>query len=794
MRCLMNKRNFLILFIIGSLCLLYSGCHKKNDQKTPEITQNDLIKIADGIILPDKATSDLTLPILYGKVSATWTSSNQTALQEDGKINRTHQDVDVDLNVTLKYESLSIQKAFNITIVCDPDLKSAYDLINRVHQELVVPAQTIVDITLPEQIENVNVSWHSSNEAVLTNKGLVSLPQIDTSIVLTATLSYLDFTLTKKFTIVVLKNDEEKIAQLKVTEVLVDFPELVLDNLEFVTSFSNGVTAVYQSSNEEALDNNGVVTIYTLPTDITIKVTYSYHDYNFEYEYHTVVGSTSDYNKRYIQNAITRVNFSSTTKENISLPTNIDDVNITWKSSTIYTISDRGEVFRNSKNQNGIITGTFSYQGESIKKEYTIIVEAYNDMEMVQQAINRIELPSIVSEEFYLPTSLDFGVMASWMSSNQDVISNEGKVYLQTEEKTITLTIHASKGEAKMSKNFIIKTTKLEPYKLEKPHQVIARATSFEANKFNNVELRDDRLVLTASAITGSYESSEISTIDFTGLVASWACRTSEVATAELFVKVKVNGIWSDYITYHKWGYGLANACYDQSNSLIKLTEDEVKVQNSQKGKAIMFKVVLQRTSIVVDSPVLSLVSFALQSSAYTYKVNTSDLPTNVLYDVPKLNQNVVPTIGGVICSATSSTMLLKYKGFSFLEYDNYEHRYIAGKVKENNTGIYGNWVYNTVCISAFGLNAYVARMYSVDELINHLAKVGPVALSVKGTMTSTEKSYYTAGHLIVAIGYKYINNVLYILCNDPNVPNVYCEYSINIINNTWRNIAYVVE
>ena len=43
-------------------------------------------------------------------------------------------------------------------------------------------------------------------------------------------------------------------------------------------------------------------------------------------------------------------------------------------------------------------------------------------------------------------------------------------------------------------------------------------------------------------------------------------------------------------------------------------------------------------------------------------------------------------------------------------------------------------------------------------------------------------------------IGYKYIDGTLYILCNDPNVPNVYCEYSYTVIKNTWRNVSYVIE
>lgn len=790
----MSKRNILVIFLIFGLCLLYSGCNKKNDKDEPNLNKNDLINIADTISFASDVTSDLTLPATYGDVSATWVSSNKNALQEDGKINRSYQDISVDLSVTLSYGSISYSKTFTINIVADPVLKESFDLINSVYENLTIASETIEDVNLPTEINNVNISWLSDNESIISNEGTVNLPDNDTLVTLIATLTYLDFQLDKEFEVLVLKNNEEIIAKSKVEEVAETFPELILDNLEFTTTFANGVTAVYQSSDEEALDNSGVITIFTYSANITLTVTYSYNGYDFPYVHQMTIGSTADYNRRFIENAITEITLPASTKENITLPTTIEGISITWKSSTIYIISDTGEVFRKAKNQTGIITGTFSYQGESMQKQFSIVVEAYSDEEMVAIAIELVELPSVVSDDFYLPTSLDFSVSAVWMSNNQDVISNDGKVVLQAEEKTVTLTIYASKGEASMNKEFTVKTTRLEPYTLEKPHQVIVRASNFESSKFENVELHENKLRLIASATSGSYESSEISTIDFTALVASWACVSSDVATAELFVKVKVNGVWSNYITYHKWGFGLANACYDQTNSLIRLTEDEVKVLNSQKGNAVMFKVVLERTSLSVDSSALSLVSFALQSSTHTYKVSTTNLPASVMHDVPRLNQNVVPTIGGVICSATSSTMLLKFHGFNFSEYDTYEHRYIAGKVRENNTGIYGNWVYNTVCIGSFGLDAYVARMYSVDELIAHLANIGPVALSVKGTMTSNQASYTTGGHLIVAIGYKYINGVLYILCNDPNVSTVYCEYSVGVIKNTWRNIAYVIE
>ena len=309
------------------------------------------------------------------------------------------------------------------------------------------------------------------------------------------------------------------------------------------------------------------------------------------------------------------------------------------------------------------------------------------------------------------------------------------------------------------------------------------------------LEIKNNRLVLKDGVTEATYVSDEIITKEFTSLVGSWAAISSTTSTCELFVSVKVGSTWSDYITYGKWGLGLENASYDQTNSLIKLVTDEVKVLNNQKGSAIKYKIVLKRNSTSVDSPALSLVSFALEIPSYSYYVRTSELPDYVCYDVPRLYQQVVPTIGGSICSATSTTMMLNYKGLSFKDKDSlYEHRYMASIVRDYGNKIYGNWVYNTAAMGGYGFNAYVARMYSVDELRYYLANYGPVALTVKGTMISSEKTYTTNGHLIVAIGYKYVNNELYIICNDPNVANVYCEYSLTVINNTWRMVGYVME
>ena len=146
--------------------------------------------------------------------------------------------------------------------------------------------------------------------------------------------------------------------------------------------------------------------------------------------------------------------------------------------------------------------------------------------------------------------------------------------------------------------------------------------------------------------------------------------------------------------------------------------------------------------------------------------------------------------------------MLLKYKGLSFADKDEYEHRYIANLVVDHSNDIFGNWVYNTVTMGAFGLTSYVKRLYSWEELKWHLANVGPVGASIAGNAVL----YTTGGHLIVARGYREVNGQTYVICNDPNINDrfgndangnpyfVYYEFPLDVFMNFWRGVIYVVE
>lgn len=496
----------------------------------------------------------------------------------------------------------------------------------------------------------------------------------------------------------------------------------------------------------------------------------------------------------YVDDIIKSVVISSEIMQDITLPIAIEGVDIKWKTTNTYLLTSEGKIVeRYASNKKVSLIATYYFHNFSKEVTYNIVILGYTDDEKLQMEMDKISFPEMVSGNLYLKTNFNYGIVATYISSDPDCLTNEGIVTLQDKEVIVSMTVILKLGEKEMEKTFDLKLAKYEPD--VKNHQIIEYAKDFDINTQENLSISNYRLVLADDTVTATYYSKEINTLGFTSLVGSWSAISSTDATCELKISVKVDDVWSEYITYSPWGLGLQNASYDQNNGMIKLSTDEVIVLNNKKATGIKYSVTLNRKSLSVASPKLSLVSFALSIPDYSYYVDTKDLPKEVVYDVPKLYQGAVPVIGNSICSATSTTMLLKYHGFHFSSFDaEYEHRYIANIVRDYGNNIYGNWVYNTVTMGGYGLNSYVARMYSVDELIYHLAHVGPVALSVKGTMISSEKTYTTAGHLIVAIGYKYVNDVLYIVCNDPNVENVYCEYSLSVINNTWRNITYVVE
>lgn len=472
---------------------------------------------------------------------------------------------------------------------------------------------------------------------------------------------------------------------------------------------------------------------------------------------------------------------------------------VAWKSDKTTSISNFGIVKQSYNDELVKLTATFTSGEETFTKVYEVMVPALPIEVRFEKSLKEIEIPAEVSGNIDLLTAFyDEEMKATWTSSHPAIISNEG-IYSSPKEHTIvTLTVKLEVGGNTMEKSYEVKTF-ADPETIKVNHHlVLDDAKNYDTNYLENCHIENDVLILNEGCLEGKYLSNIFEVEPTLSVVASWGALTSKEATAEIEVRVRVNGKWSMFFSYGAWGLGLENKpmATNTNDGMVKISTDEIIVMSGKTAEAIQYRVTLRRNETSIETPKLSFVALAIEYKNYEYKINTSILPDRVDREVPKLNQNVVPVIGNSICSPTSSTMLLKYKGHDFSKYDEYENRYIANLARDYGNEIFGNWVYCTVIMTSFGERAYVMRMYSLDELKEHLANVGPVALSVKGKMDAynTDKAYTTNGHLLVCQGYYEKDGQTIFVCNDPNVKEVYVEYTEETISRVWRMVSYVIE
>lgn len=687
-----------IIILCTLMVLFLSGCESKEEKN-----QKYLEKTVDSVVINDFTSKDLELPSDINSVHVEWTSSNPTILATNGKITPDYEDTTVTLTANFSYEGLELQKTF--TIVVEGVLKKAI-------ASVVIPETTKQDLILPTIYEDIQITWESSRNEIISTKGVVNRRTNDCEVTLSATFHYGDKIFSKEYVCVVVALDDTE----KIDSVIRDYEiaELVGvgESLDLETSFAYNIKGVWTSESPDIISNSGKV------------------------------------------------------------------VNVPYKDTTCIL--------------------NLELTSGSTKKQtrFFVVVKGLTDSERIDMAKNNIMVPKNITYSLYLPTTGVYGVTIAWKSSNTNVIDNTGVFTKPVTDTTIILTVCITSREETMNINYETNASSTKVIN-KKDHLLQVRD---DLNEFldtgctNLVKNAKNQLVIKEEELTGTYVSQNFTIREASSLVASWSCITSLTSSAELYVRLMVDGEWGDYLSYGEWGLGKENKAVDAKSSSYKLSTDEVICNSGLYATALSFKIVLKRDQVSDASPILSLVSFALNLKNYSYPISNTLFNRNVSYDVPKLYQGAVPIIGGSICSATTTTMLLKYHGFDFSSDDSFEHRYIAGIVKDYGHNIYGNWTYNVVTMGAYGFHSYVDRMYSLDELQYSLLTNGPLGISVKGTMVSNLKTYTTNGHLIVLVGYKYVNNKLVFLANDPNVSSVLVEYSSEVIASTWRKITYVIE
>lgn len=587
----------------------------------------------------------------------------------------------------------------------------------------------------------------------------------------------------------------------KVSE-MIDIPSEVYDDLELKYSFIYEGT-LYSLSyvmDNDALSSDGEINPdLEEDTSVNVKVSISDGESFKNFDYNCKVMSM----KKIVSNAISKVGIPSVVNDDLSFVSSIGKVKVRWSTSNVDVIGRNGACSYVSVDTQVKITATFTVKDSfdnsySEVKEFDVMVTRWAPETRYEKVLDKIIVPDTVIYDISLIKNLDYDVDCVWESSDVNAISNIGKVNRSDSDKEVTLklTMCCSDSSEKKELTYNVKVLKYETVEGEmnfNKHVLINRANELNTSKMTNLKYNGEKVVLEDNALTGTYESEVYNTLEFRRVVGSFSCITNENATCELSISIKVDGEWSKYFTYGEFGLGRNNLYYNQTDTKSYMDTDMIEPKSGYRGNGVKYRITLKRDSLSTKSPELSLVALALFIIDYNYVVDTSNLPDSVDWDLPKLYQHDVPGIGGVICSATTTTMLLKFAGYDFSDkgYE-YEHQYMANMVADrgHNNPTYGNWSYNMMAAGAFGINAYVGKMYSWDEIRYYLANNGPIGVSIGGNFGI----YSTDGHLLVIRGYRIENGETTVICNDPNVKGVYYEVSLEIFLRCWGSVVYIME
>ena len=142
----------------------------------------------EALSIPESTMLDLELPNTgsSGFSTITWMSGNPDVISDDGTVTRPETDTEVTLTATIKAGNATDTRDFTVTVLkADPQ----EDLKLYAEQLTLNAGYISEDITLPVSSGEAKVDWSSSAPGVISQDGVVTRPNENTDVTLTATLS-----------------------------------------------------------------------------------------------------------------------------------------------------------------------------------------------------------------------------------------------------------------------------------------------------------------------------------------------------------------------------------------------------------------------------------------------------------------------------------------------------------------------------------------------------------------------------------------------------------------------------
>lgn len=222
------------------------------------------------LTIDSELTTESELPTNINGVEIEWQSSKDNILTTNYEIIQGLVDLNVTLTAVLSYENSVTTKIFNVVIskssgADNSIINTAIDSFN--FNEYVITK----DITLPNTIDGVSITWSSSDSAHLDSSGIVTRPlktESDATVILTGSFSYNDsvknenyiFTITAAVTSVVFESYYSGAEELT-NEALKTFLHNLIDGHNVVTY--SQLTTYLRVSDVDPLNSSNIILFYS---------------------------------------------------------------------------------------------------------------------------------------------------------------------------------------------------------------------------------------------------------------------------------------------------------------------------------------------------------------------------------------------------------------------------------------------------------------------------------------------------------------------------------------------------
>lgn len=410
--------------------------------KRSQTDEEELYLWLNSIQIDNPLTKNIELPSYPGVVFSI-ESSNPSVASTSGVVTRGNQDVYVNLTVRATKGSVTRTKSFPNILVPKKD-SSADSIIDDYLNRLVILSPVTTNITLPP-LAGATVTLTSSNQAVITNGGVVTRGTTDQSISLVVTVTKDGVTKTKIF-LGLLVPKKEGGAEGAVDDYLAGLSINSPLTANIVLPPFTGGTATLSSSNPAVVSNSGVVTRGTTDQTVSITVNATKDGVTKSRTFSNLLVPKDDaLLTAELDAALNAINLGNliNLSTNISLPSASNGINVSWSSNQPGVISNTGVIQQDpTESKPFILTASVAKSGLMRTKTFNGSVAA-NVQLLLGDDVTKIKSTFGTLYPVFdlsLPTSLN-GSALTWTSSNPALMTSTGDVRENDVVTPFTLTV-----------------------------------------------------------------------------------------------------------------------------------------------------------------------------------------------------------------------------------------------------------------------------------------------------------------------------------------------------------------